>query len=49
MPNILPMSEDRIYEALCDVSQYNKTVIGLSDDSAAAKTALQPDCSWSVN
>ena len=49
VPVVLPMSESRVYEALHDVSRYNSTVVGLSGDSAAAKTALQPDCFWSVN
>ena len=49
VPDVLPMSEVLVYEALCDVSQHNKTVVGLSGDSAAAKTVLQPDCFWSVN
>ena len=49
MPVVLPMSEFRVYEAMCDVSHHNKTVVGLSGDSAAAKTALQPDCFWSIN
>ena len=49
VPVVLPMPEARVYEALRDVSQHNKTVLGLSGDSAAARTALQPDCFWSVN
>ena len=49
VPVVLPMSESRVYEALRDVSRYNSTVVGLSGNSAAAKTALQPDCFWSVN
>ena len=46
---VLPMPEVRVYEALRDVSRYNSTVVRLSGASAAAKTALQPDCFWSVN
>ena len=40
VPDVLPMSEDLVYEAMYDVSQHNKTVIGLSGESAAVRTAL---------
>ena len=49
VPDVLPMSEDLVYEAMCDVSQHNKTVVGLSGESAAVRTALQPDYFWRVN
>ena len=45
VPVKLSMSEDVVYEALCDVSTRGTRIAG---DSATTKTASEPDCFWRV-
>ena len=46
VPEILPVPNYVVYEALHSVSSHNSNVRGLSGSSTAMKTAEEPDYFW---